>query len=72
MTNTSEKYERTQQGNLLRSGWLLELLTELITIYSTSFQGYKTPGWASVWDQYRNCTEKPKIIHKNGSFWSAS
>jgi len=35
-------------------------------------EGYKTAEWASVWEQYRNCTEKPKIVHKNGSFWNAS
>ena len=36
------------------------------------FQGYKTAEWASVWEKYRNCREKPKIVHKNGSFWNAS
>ena len=45
----------------------------LYLLYTPVFhQGYKTAEWASVWEKYRNCTEKPKIVHKNGSFWNAS
>ena len=39
----------------------------LVTECNTFLQGYNTAKWAAVWGQYRNCTGKPKIIHKNGS-----
>ena len=48
------------------------IVVMLLYDYRCYHQGYKTVEWASVWEQYRNCTEKPKIIHKNGSFWNAS
>ena len=53
---------------LTRWGRWVPTIKKLIVVV----QGYKTAEWASVWEQYRNCTEKPKIIHKNGSFWNAS
>ena len=56
-----------------RNVWLFKIYDFGVCIVLQYFhQGYKTAEWASVWEKYRNCTEKPKIVHKNGSFWNAS
>jgi len=71
---SSEKY--LMQGTVGDQDWLTLLgweRPELFHLLPCSFnvqthEGYKNAEWASVWEQYRNCTERPKIVHKNGSF----